>query len=284
MDKNTITGIILIFVIFIGFSIYNSGRMNKAYEKSVVIADSLYNKGDLEKARAEYMNAMRFKPNQPDVILKLNDIDLRLGLSSSGAKADSAAKAAITTVQEVKDQDSLPREDDPGQLGVFGGSAKGKNEFITLENNKLELKISSKGGRVYSARLKDYRTYDSLPLILFDGDSTIFGLNFFTSDNKPVKTNDLYFSPVSDERSYDATRQVQNVVLRLNADSGKYIEYIYSLAPDKYVVEFKINFVSLDGIIAANQSSLTLDWRMYIARKEMPRPNEDNYTTIKYKY
>ena len=41
MDRNTITGIILIFAIFIGFSIYNNSRMNKAYEKAVVVAESL---------------------------------------------------------------------------------------------------------------------------------------------------------------------------------------------------------------------------------------------------
>ena len=50
------------------------------------------------------------------------------------------------------------------QYGVFARAATGENDFITLENNKVELKISLKGGRVYSARLKDYRTYDSLPL------------------------------------------------------------------------------------------------------------------------
>ncbi len=33
MDKNTITGIILIFAIFIGFSIFNSNRMNKSYKQ-----------------------------------------------------------------------------------------------------------------------------------------------------------------------------------------------------------------------------------------------------------
>ena len=60
-------------------------------------------------------------------------------------------------------------------------AATGENEFITLENNKVELKISLKGGRVYSARLKDYKTFDSNPLILFSGDSTVFGFNFFTS-------------------------------------------------------------------------------------------------------
>ncbi len=71
MDKNTITGIILIFLIFIGFSVYNGNRMNKSYEKTIARADSLYEKGDMENARAEYINALRFKPNNLKLLPKL---------------------------------------------------------------------------------------------------------------------------------------------------------------------------------------------------------------------
>jgi YidC/Oxa1 family membrane protein insertase len=282
MDRNTITGIILIFLIFIGFSVFNSGRRNKAFEKTVVLADSLYKKGDLEKARAEYMNAMQFKPNQPDVMLKLSDINQKLGISSPGIKADSILSK--TAVKDTVHGKAVVTKSDPGQYGAFAASASGQNDFITLENNKLELRISLKGGRVYSARLKDYRTFDSLPLILFNGDSTVFGLNFFTSDNKAVQTNNLFFKPVSEEKKVIVTNQPGSVRLRLNADSGKYIEYIYTLAPDKYMVDFNINFVSLEGIIASNQNSLTLDWKMYIPQQEKGRQNEENYSTIKFKY
>jgi YidC/Oxa1 family membrane protein insertase len=282
MDRNTITGIILIFVIFIGFSIFNNNRNNKAYEKIVASADSLYKNGHLEDARTAYITAMRLKPNKPDVVLKLNDINLKLGVSNNETKTDTTAIAKATPVSKI-DQKAKEVEE-VKQLGPFAASAAGQNDFITLENNKLELKISLRGGRVYSARLKEYRTFDSLPLILFSGDSTVFGFNFFTSDNKPVQTNNLFFKSVSTQKDFIVTKDPQKVTLRLNADSGKYIEYIYTLAPDKYMVDFKVNFVSLAGVIASNQSSLTLDWRMYIPQKEMGRQNEESYTTIKYKY
>jgi YidC/Oxa1 family membrane protein insertase len=40
----------------------------------------------------------------------------------------------------------------------------------------------------------------------------------------------------------------------------------------------------MEGIIAANQNSLTLDWKMFIPQQEKGRQNEENYSTIKYKY
>jgi YidC/Oxa1 family membrane protein insertase len=186
-----------------------------------------------------------------------------------------------TAVSETK---PTSLKTDINQYGVFAQTAIGENDFITLENNKIELKISLKGGRVYSARLKDYKTFDARPLILFSGDSTVFGFNFFTNDNKAVQTNNLFFKPVSDTKSYKVVSQPESVVLRLFAGDDKYIEYKYTLAPDKYAVDFNVTFKSMEGIIAANQNSLTLDWKMFIPQQEKGRQNEENYSTIKYKY
>lgn len=282
MDKNTITGIILIFAIFIGFSVFNGSRMNKQYKKAVEVADSFYAKGDMENARAEYINALRFKPNQPEAIAKVNEINQILGFVAPPVQADTSV------IKDIK-QDNLRRDaeivtSDSGRFGVFGGSVVGDTGLIVLENNKIELKISLRGGRVFSARLKEYRTHDSLPLILFSGDSTIFGFNFYTSDNKAVQTNDLYFKPVSDDRSFIVTSEPQSVLLRLMAGENRYIEYKYSLAPEKYVVDFDVTFKEMDDIIAKNQNSITLDWRMYIPQQEKGKQNEESYTTIKYKY
>ena len=284
MDRNTITGLILIFVIFIGFSLYNSNRTNKAFDKALALAESDYSKGNLETARTEFIDALRFKPNQPDAMAKINEINLKLGNLPEKQKSDSLNAQQPVSVVAASNSNVPGIKTDINQYGAFAQSAIGENEFITLENNKVELKISFKGGRVYSARLKDYKTFDAQPLILFSGDSTVFGFNFLTSDNKAVQTNNLYFKPVSDQRSYKVGSQPLSVVLRLFAGDDKYIEYRYTLAPDKYMVDFNVNFKSMEGIIASNQNSLTLDWKMYIPQQEKGRQNEENYSTIKYKF
>jgi YidC/Oxa1 family membrane protein insertase len=281
MDKNTITGLILIFVIFIGFSIYNTSRTTKAFDKAVSVAESDYAKGDLETARAEYINALRFKQS-PEAIAKLSEINLRLGNTPERQKSDSLSIQQTTSGVPVSNTQA--GKTDINQYGAFAQSAIGENEFITLENNKVELKISLKGGRVYSVRLKDYKTFDAQSLVLFSGDSTVFGFNFFTSDNKAVQTNNLYFKPVSDQKSYKVGSQPESVVLRLYAGDDKYIEYKYTLAPDKYMVDFNVNFKSMEDVIASNQNSLTLDWKMYLPQQEKGRQNEENYSDITYKY
>jgi len=284
MDRNTITGIILIFVIFIGFSVYNSSRTNKAFNNAIAAAETEYANGNLESARTGYINALRFKPNQPDALSKINEINIKLG--NSATEITDTAKQTVTPSVSA---DSLAKTadvaiPDASQYGVFSEAVNGENEFITLENNKIELKISLKGGRIYYARLKDYKTHDAKPLILFSGDSTVFGFNFFTSDNRAVQTNNLFFKAPDDKKSYVVTSQPESVVLRLPAGDDKYIEYSYTLAPDKYIVDFNVTFKSMEGIIASNQNSMTLDWKMYMPQQEKGRQNEENYSTISYKY
>ncbi|HKK41214.1 MAG TPA: membrane protein insertase YidC [Bacteroidales bacterium] len=289
MDKNTITGLGLIFVIFIGFSLYNNSRLNKRFKEAVEVADSDYASGDLQNARTEYMDALKIKPNEPGVLAKINEINGKLGIvpeENKEQKSDTVnnQKAKTETPVEQEKETGEPEVQDAGKYGVFARDMKGKNDFITLENNKVSLKIALKGGRVYSARLKDYKTFDSKPLVLFSGDSTVFGFNFYTADNKAIQTNNLYFEPVDSQKLYVVGSKPESVVLRLMAGEGKYIEYKYTLLPDEYMVNFNVTFKSLDGVIASNQSSLTFDWKMYIPQQEKGRQNEENYSTIKYKF
>lgn len=282
MDKNTIIGIVLIFAIFIGFSVYNSSRLNKSYEKIIEVADSLYAEGDMENARAEYINALRFKPNEPTAVAKVNEINRILGFAADPSLAEKEKSDTSAIIKEAR-QEKISVADS-SRFGVFGGASTGDTSMITLENNRIKIKITPRGGRIYSALIKDFFTHDSLPLVLFSGDSTVFGFNFFTVDNKAVQTNNLFFRPVAENRYYVAENEPQSVVLQLPAGEDKYIEYKYTLQPDRYVVDFDVTFKSMDGIIASNQNSITLDWRMYIPQQEKGRQNEENYTTIKYKY
>ena len=91
--------------------------MNKAYEKAVAVAESDYAKGDLEAARTEYINALRFKPNQPDVIAKINEINLKLGIIPEKQKSDSLSLQQ--TKPSIPVSKSPDAQTDINQYGVF---------------------------------------------------------------------------------------------------------------------------------------------------------------------
>ena len=284
MDRNTITGIVLIFAIFLGVSFYSNNQLNKKYDAYITTAETLFNSGKLGEAKASYEMAIGLKPADTASINKVNKI-IRT-LAQAEVKVAEVVTAPVVDVKALVPADTatVNQAANFAKYGAFTNAATGDNDFITLENSKVELKIALKGGRVYSAKLKDYTSYDSSQVVLFDGDSTTFGFNFFTIDNKAIQTNELYFTPTTGQKSFNATSAPEIVKLRLNAEEGKYIEYTYTLKPDEYMVDFDVKFNSLESIIAPNVSTITLDWKMYIPQQEQGRTNEDNWTSIKYKY
>jgi len=280
MDRNTITGLVLIFALFVGFSIYNSNRLSKTYNQTIEKGDSLFQAGKTEEARLEYMKALKFKPNNPDAAERLNRVNSLLNISTA-QQTDTASVAKITAATPVQ---AAAVPDDPLRYGAFAGSAEGENRFVTVENQLMKVRFSTRGGKVYSVNLKDFRTHSGEELILFDGDSTVFGLKFFTTDNKGVQTNDLYFTTESSDSLYDATGKPVVLSMKAYAGEERYIEYIYTISPDQYMIDFSVRFRNLNEIIAANQSSVTFDWQMYLPQQEKGRQNEDNYSSIRYKY
>ena len=279
MDKNTITGLILIFAIFFGFSIYNNQRTGKIFNNEIATADSLYAAGNYSEARESYINALNYRPKDQRAIAKLTELNGKLGLVAQAQAVKADSTVADTTVQKA-----LPGPaQDIGAYGLFSGKVTGENKFYTIENSKVKLTVSSKGGRIYSAVLKDYKTFDSLPVILFNGDSTVFGYNFFTSDNKAISTNDLYFETENADEPIVVTDKEQSLKMRLVADNGASIEFIYTLYPDEYMTDFETRLNSMGSIIPPNTSSLAFDWKMYVPQQEKGRQNEDTYTGLKYK-
>jgi len=190
-------------------------------------------------------------------------------------------------VQVVIEQDKLEENISPENLiyryGIFAEAAIGKQSFITLENNLIRLVISTKGGRPFTVELKKYKTYDSMPLILFDGDSTIFGFEFF-ANNRIIFTNNLFFETTVKSNHLIVKESNQTLKLKLNASENSYIEYVYTIKPNSHLIDFNVNFVNMDNIIASNSTYLDLNWQIYAPRQEKNAEKESNYTTIGYKF
>jgi YidC/Oxa1 family membrane protein insertase len=281
MDKNTITGIILIFLIFLGFSLYNNNRTGKFFKAETEYADSLYTAGNYDQAREAYIRALGYRPKDQQTKDRVVELNSKLGLGTA-AKEVAGQVSASDTVPETAPAVTTP-VNDSAALGAFAVSARGNDEYYVIENDLMVITISSRGGKAYSVRLKDYKTFDGRPVVLFDGDSTVFGYKFFTVDNKPIKTDELFFRPLEYNGPLVATDGPVSLTLRLEAENGAYIDYIYTVSPDEYMISFETRFSSLGTIIPANTSSLTLDWKMYIPQQEKGRQNEDTYTGLKYK-
>lgn len=280
MDKNTITGIVLIFVIFLGFSLYNNHRTGNLFKAETEYADSLYTAGDYDEARDAYIRALGYRPKDQETINRVSELNNRLGLKEQEQPADTALTASDSIPSAVPSRSVTV---DSASFGAFSARSTGENEFYTIENDLLRLTVSAKGGRPYSVMLKNYRTYDSLPVVLFNGDSTVFGYKFFTLDNKAIETNNLYFNPVGYNGPVVVSEEPETLTMRVVASTGAEIDYVYTVRPGDYMVDFETRFISIGSVIPANTSTMAFDWKMYVPQQEKGRQNEDTYTGLKYK-
>ena len=104
-------------------------------------------------------------------------------------------------------------------------------QVYTLENDKIRLDISTRGGRIVLVDLKEYRTHDSLPLVLWREGATTMGLSFYAR-NQEINTEKLLFVPGATEQTQYARNGEQVLSMRLYAEEDKYIEYLYKLSPE----------------------------------------------------
>ena len=240
MQKNTVLGFVLIGLILIGFSWYNSHNYNKQ-KRANFVRDSL--------ARVEAMN-------NPKVVDSLRVAD---SLRNIQIGADSLANESYITTYA----DSLLEQ-----------SLSGTEEFYTLENEKLKLSFSTRGAQIKEALVKDYYTHDSSALYIVKDNYSEMSLVFFTSQK--ISTSHFNFRKVAETDS--------SLTFRLPFSGGAYLDFIYTLHKDSYLLDFDIVTNGIGSQMANNAGQFDLDWSLRVSRFEKGYDNEKNYSTINFKY
>ena len=257
MTKNNIIGLVIIVGLLIGYSLW------------------------MTPSKEEMAAAKR----KADSISQVQRAD-----SLQAVMAEMAAKAAADSAVKANPAGAVAAGADSAN-GSFGIAPRSEEKFYTLESDLMKLRISSRGGRIWSVQLKDYQTFDTLPLILFKGDSTQFGFEFNTEDLRTLNTANLTFVPVglAGKDSLRVTgKDSLQFALRVypgkadSVTSNSYIEFVYTLKGDDYMVGYKVNFVGMKGYIAQNTRDLSLLWGTTLLQQEKSLKTEESQSTIYY--
>ena len=238
MDKNTIIGFILIGIVLFGFSWWNRPTPEQL-EAQQRYQDSI---AQIELAKQAELEKEKANP-----------------VESMASLPDSVLQARLQN-----------------NFGSFASKMTGSEEIVTLENEKVLVKLSSKGGRVLSAVLKEYDNYKGEPLTLFADNESAFDLSLITSANQLVHTKDLYFTPVKGTDSHQ-------VIMRLDVSEGSYLDFVYTLNPDDYKMDFSVKATGMNGILSPNMDALNLSWIQDIRQQEKGRTFENRYVELHYK-
>ena len=198
-------------------------------------------------------------------------------VEAAKASENSVTETVVNDVPQLDLQDSTAVANYQGKLGAFGFT-RPSNEITTLENEVLLLKISNKGGQIVEAKMKNFVTYDSVPVYLVKDGNASFGLDFSTSDNRVLNTQDLYFEP-----SLTNSNGSQVLSLKAKTSNNQYLEYRYEMKPNEYLVDFMIKSKGLDNVISSNKP-VRLDWKLKGIRHSKSIEYENRYTRLTYNH
>lgn len=250
MDKNTIIGFLLIAGIMIGFTL-----LTRPSEEEIA-------------RQKRYNDSIAMVYQQEQAARQLQDsVNNLMAVSDSLAQATDSASMAV-------------RRD---AFGGFSVSAFGEEEFYTLENELLKLVLSSKGGRVYSAELKEYKAQEGKPLILFEDEESDFNYVLVTNNNRVVNTSELYFEPQGEiVKTADGA---QTLTMRLKTtEENAYIDFIYTLPANDYMVRYEVKAHNMDEVMPLSINSLEMSWSSDIRQQEKGRVFEERHSTLSYRY
>jgi YidC/Oxa1 family membrane protein insertase len=191
-------------------------------------------------------------------------------------------QSVVTTTPQLETievlSDSLKTLNAQNQLGAFASSASVSSDDVTIiENDLLKLTISNKGGQIVEALLKEYKTYDSIPVKLIKDNNALFNINFGTSGNRILNTKDLNFQP-----SISTNSSNQVLTMKLAVDRNRYLEYRYEIKPDDYMIDFSIRSQGL-GDVFNTSHPVNLQWDLTSYRNEKSIRSESMYTWYYYK-
>ena len=155
MNKNTITGFVLIFLIMFGFSWYQQKQSVKQQEIQAQL-DSI--------AMVEQMAAMA-----------LDSAKRAEGLAAGGEMSN------VKVMNMPAYKDSLLTE-----------ARLAEAQIVKIGNDKVELEFTTRGAQPYSVKINDYMTYDSSALYLIKPDMSQYNISIYAGES--VNTKDFVFN------------------------------------------------------------------------------------------
>ena len=245
MDKNTWIGFLLIAAIIVGFTLIT------------------------RPSKEELAQRQRYN----DSIALVQQMEFEAQQISAAIAAEQEDQSQTTNEQSQMSENQVEQV-----FGPFAPAAKGEAELIRMENDKVRLFLSTKGGNIARAELKDYKAYGDTvnDLCLFQADETELAFTLITANNRIISTKNLYFTLGDDPDQ-------SHITLRLKTDQpDSWIDFVYTLYDNDYLLHFELVPHNAQAVLAQNVNALEMQWNQLIPQQERGRKFEERYAQLQY--
>lgn len=199
--------------------------------------------------------------------LQSNQTEQTTPQKATDNKQPSAATTLVKTTADSTD--------------IFYAATKEQTpKVVELKNQKVSVKINTKGGAISEVRLNEYKSYKDFeakkenPLLLYSNKDA--GLNFkLDTKEGTLDFSNYYFTPINQTDS--------TVTMRLQASNGASIDVDYKLLADNYLVNFTVKANGMQKYLPSTTQTIQMDWHDRVAQQEKGFYFENMYSTLTYK-
>lgn len=272
MDKKTLIGLVLIVLVLVIFSFFN--KSNEPDKKVTSDNDTTQNEQVDNSTVEEIPNHLSAKLDDKGQPI-IDSVKGQLYTDTVTGK-DTFLLNPTPVITEFVVSDSLKDSTATNETIAQNDTSEFHEEIWTLENEKLIINISNKGGRITSVFVKDYLSYEDYvnetpaPLQLFDEQST-YGL-MFPENASQVRTNDLKFKIAA---------QTENSISVETLRNGKTIGFTYKMKKDVYDLDYNVYFKGFSDIEVQN-TDFSADFYMLSTEKHFE--GEKTLATLYWQY
>jgi len=181
-------------------------------------------------------------------------------------KADADKAAALKN--PIKGDTTLG-----GRLSSVGEVDSVKEQFTFLENDLVKVRFSNKGGQVVGVTLKKYINAQKQLVQLGDSSSLNYTVNI--GDNKTAQINKVIFPILNILPNKDGLQQLEYVWTTPN---GKLIRHLFSLAPNKYNVDWTLQLQGASTLLTNQQINFL--WEVHSYQQERTKVYERQMSNI----
>lgn len=308
MDKNTLWGLIMMAAVIFGFMWLNQPSAEELEARKAEAARKQQEMLDKQAAQTNVTDTLSFSEIAAAVpaIKAIGAADstgtynycadgIELNVDPSGRLGGTVLAAdtlvsleaingsAITALSDVRRIDAISRFRDAiakaGRYGSFAAHISGEEETAVLENERLRLEFSTKGGRLAKATLKDYDTYingDTANVVLISPENSDFSFTFTSASQQRFETKEFYFTAQAES---DTT-----LLMNLNLGEGATWGIRYTLRPDSYILSMEIVQNRMEKIIPSSVATIAFNFSQKMARNEQGRMFEERNSALTYKF
>jgi YidC/Oxa1 family membrane protein insertase len=183
--------------------------------------------------------------------------------SSSEANPQSLNEPSAPSTQMPDSvQDAANRE----RYGAFSSAINGEAQTFTLENEQVQVRFSTQGGRPVHVQMKTYEAYDGGAVELLTPETSQISLVAATSQGEVDLYKLFYSTSGQDQQITEGDTAIVEFVA--NLDDGRQIRQTYRLPGEGYEIYYDLAIENASGLIQNNELTFVWEDELRVVEKD----------------